>query len=134
MRDKVLFNINSTSVVLGKPPNLPKPKTYVHQIFAAARNEPPHIYANPRHYHRQIVDAVPIMKLSKHWKEDTPETYNKVFAADWSQTNFDEIINDKQQTNKLEKIYHTHNSAILDVFHYLQAKSKNYPFVDAKVV
>ena len=56
------------------------------------RSEPHYRYFNPRHVTITRVDVIETKDMFQMWHEDTHETYEKIFKADYESTLIPELL------------------------------------------
>lgn len=103
-------------------------------MLTPLRQEPVFFFANERHANLCVRDAVDTKNMHILWKEDTQETYNTILKADYNVTYLEKMVQESKESIKLQTEIVDRMPAYLDVFHFLQAKSKSYPYIDAPVI
>ena len=69
--------------------------------------------------------------MHQGWIEDTAETLQKVFESDYKATLIDDLVTEPAENKKIRNVILDILPIFLDIFHLLQARSKNYPLIDA---
>ena len=68
---------------------IPPINTYIHHMSTPLRIEPHFTYVNPRQLITMKVDMIPTKNMFTDWYEDSVETHDKIFKADFSATLID---------------------------------------------
>lgn len=61
-------------------------------MLTPSRSEPHYRYFNPRHVTITKVDVIETKNMFTLWHEDTHETYDKIFKADYEATLIPELL------------------------------------------
>ena len=64
------------------------------------------------------------------WLEDTPETLAAMLAHDRNHWHLKQLTDTPQDYSHLEALIVTEFPVLTDIYHYLQTKSKRYPWLD----
>ena len=107
------------------------PETYVHQTITPYRWEPVYYHVNSRHVTMVKRQAIATKNMFKLWKEPTPDTMNKTFNADFNCTMIPEMLGDREELEKVNRLLIDFMPTYLEIFHYLQASSHHYPLVES---
>ena len=102
---------------------------YVHDMLSTLREEGIPFYHNPRHVQTITKDRYQTRPVFDSWTRDTTEVISQMLGHDKYQWHLRDLCETDKQYRLLESVIQHNFSLFTDTYHYLQTKSKSYPWV-----